>query len=323
MGIIEFREAIADYTFRYWGFRPSVNQILVCPANAVIDFVIRCVSNHGDEIIYPDPGFPSYYSSIYYNGMTPVNILVKEENGLRMNPEDVRVKITDKTRLIIMNSPNNPTGAVMDEEEVLGMARLAEEKDVYLLSDEVYSRILYSKDHFSPCVTDECKERTLLLNSLSKGHSMSGWRLGYVIGPEELIAKLGLLLQTIFSCIPPFIQIGGKAVLLEREQYLPHRVALLKERRDFLNEKLNNLKGIKCTLQDGAFYAFPNVTGTGMTGTEYAEKLLEKKGVCLLPGDCFGEYGKGYVRICFASTPLETIKEALDKMKEFHNELGL
>ena len=318
MGLLGFREAIAETTELNLGFKPSINQILACPANAVIDFVSRCVVNPGEEVIYPDPGFPTYYSVINYNEMIPVGVPLKEENDFRMNPEDVREKITEKTRLIIINSPHNPTGSVMNKEEILQIAEIAEEYDIYLLSDEVYSKVTYGNTYYSPGIVDRCQERTIILNSLSKAYSMSGWRLGYAIGPESLIEKMGLLLQTIISCLPAFAQHGGRAALLGDQEFLNERVKILKNRRDTLIRGLNNLPGISCGVPKGSIYAFPNISKTGMTSNEYSEKMLHEIGVCVVPGNCFGEFGEGYVRLCYASTPIEIIKEALDKMKKFH-----
>jgi len=321
MGIIELREAVADYIELNYGFKPSLGQVLICPANAVIDFVSRCVVNPGEEIIYPDPGFPTYYSVINYNGMTPVPIQVKEENSFRMNPGDVAKKITDKTRLIIINTPQNPTGAVMTKEEVAGMANISKERDIYLLSDEVYSKIIFGKSHYSASAEDQCKERTIILGSLSKIYSMSGWRLGYAVGPEKVIQKMGLLLETIISCLPPFVQLGGRAALLGDQNFLTERIKILKERRDLLIQGLNNIPGISCVLPEGAFYAFPNIKNTGLNADEYSEKLLRETGVCLLPGTCFGEFGKDHIRLCYASADLKMIEETLNKIKEFHKKL--
>lgn len=318
MGMREFREAISNYIESNWRFKPSLNQILVCPANAVIDFTARCLVNPGEEVIYPDPGFPTYHSVINYNGMVPVPVQLKEENKFRMNPEDVRRKITDKTRLIIINTPQNPTGSVMSEKEVLEIAKIAEENDIYLLSDEVYFKITYNKIHYSPSILDRCKLRTIILGSLSKIYSMSGWRLGYVIGPEKLIEKMGLLLETIISCLPAFTQLGGRAVLLGDQEFLVERNEELQKRRDILVEGLNSLSGVLSVVPEGSIYAFPNIKNTGLTSNEYSEKLLEEAGVCIVPGNCFGKFGEGYLRLCYASTPVETIKEALDKMKKFH-----
>ncbi|UCD54965.1 MAG: aminotransferase class I/II-fold pyridoxal phosphate-dependent enzyme [Candidatus Omnitrophota bacterium] len=321
MGLFEYREAIREYTKANSGFKPSIDQVLACPANAVIDFVIRCTANPGEEVIYPDPGFPTYYSAITYNKAIPVGILLKEENMFRMSPRDVHDKITDKTRLIIINSPQNPTGAVLKEEEILEFARIAEEHDIYLLSDEVYAKLTYDKAHYSPSVRDQCKARTIILNSLSKQYSMAGWRLGYAIGPEKLIEKMGLLLQTIISCLPAFTQLGGRAALLGNQEFMDARIAMLRERRDILTEGLNKLPGVSCVVPDGAFYVFANISKTGITSEEYSEKLLQETGVCVLAGNYFGKGGSGYIRLCYASSPISLIEETLEKMKEFHEKI--
>lgn len=236
-----------------------------------------------------------------------------------MDPEDVRRKITAKTKLIIINSPQNPTGSVMSKDQILEIARIAEENDTYLLSDEVYARIVYDGLSYSPAVADKCRERTIILNSLSKVYSMSGWRLGYAVGPENLITKLGLLLQTILSCLPPFTQWGGVATLKGDHHFLDERIKTLRARRDRLVKGLNELTGVSCVVPGGSFYAFPNIRGTGMSSDEYTSQLLEETGVCSLSGNCFGRFGEGYVRLCYASTPIEVLEEALTKMKKFHD----
>lgn len=323
MGIIEFRNSVSQYTNKYWGFKPSIEQILECPANAIIDFTIRCTTNPGEEVIYPDPGFSTYYSAISYNGMVPIGIQLKEENNFRMNPRDVREKITDNTRLIIMNTPNNPTGSVMTKEEVLDMAQMAEENDIYLLSDEVYARITYDKTHYSPSIVDKCRERCILLDSLSKTYSMSGWRLGYAIGPEKLMEKIGLLLQTIMSCQPAFTQLGGSTVLIDDKGILDENVKKLRERRDVLIEGIDKIPGVFCIIPEGSFYVFVNIRDTGMSSDMYAEELLVNTGVCVLPGTCFGKYGEGYIRLCYASTSIEEIEDAIYKIRKFHSDIGI
>lgn len=320
IGLLEFREEVRKYTDKYWGFKPSINQIIECPANAIIDFTIRCAVNPGEEIIYPDPGFPTYYSAIRYNGMIPVGVELKEENGFQMNPDDVRKKITDSTRLIILNTPNNPTGSTMTEKDVLEIAKIAEENDLYLLSDEVYARIVFDKAHYSPSIMDKCKERCIILNSLSKAYSMSGWRLGYAVGPGELIEKMNLLLQTIISCQPAFTQIGGLAVLQD-DQFITEMVKKLRERRDVLIKGINNIPELSCRTPEGSFYAFVNIKGSGMNSDTYAGKLLQDTGVCVLPGNCFGRCGEGYVRLCYASTSVDIIEDALYNIEKFHESL--
>lgn len=314
MGIIELREAVIEYTRLNWDFKPAMDQVLICPANAIIDFVVRCVVDPGEEVICPDPGFPTYSSVLNYNGVKTIGVQLREKDNFRMDPDEIRSKITNKTKLIIINVPQNPTGSVMTREEILEVVEIAEEHGIYLLSDEVYAKIIYDKMHFSPGIIDQCKQRTIILNSLSKVYSMSGWRLGYAVGPSELIKKMGLLLQTIVSCLPAFTQHGGIAAILGDQQLVNERVMILKKRRDLLINGLNKLSGVSCVMPDGAFYAFPNITGTGMDGDEFSDKMLQEAGVCVLPGNCFGKFGKNYVRLSYASTEDEEIIEALNRM---------
>ncbi len=323
MGFLEFRKEICEYTKKYWNFRPNIEQVLECPANAVIDFVIRCTTNPGEEVIYPDPGFSTYYSAIKYNGMIPVGVQLKEKNNFRMNPDDIKERITNNTKLIIMNTPNNPTGSVMTKNEVLEIAEIAEENDIYLLSDEVYSRVIYDKIHYSPSILDKCKERCIILNSLSKTYAMSGWRLGYAIGPEKLIEKMGLLLQTIISCQPIFTQLGGSSVLKDDKGFFDNYIKELKIRRDILINGINEIPGVFCVIPEGSIYIFMNIKDTGMSSDMYAESLLLNSGVCILPGTCFGEYGEGYVRLCYASTSIKEIKESISKIRKFHLDFGI
>lgn len=320
-GLPELREAVRDYVYSFNGFKPLTEQIVICPANAIIDFVCRCVANIGDDIIYPNPGFPTYYSSILYNGFNPVPVYITEKNNFRMNPSDVEKAITNKTKLIIMNSCQNPTGSVMSEEEIRHMEEISEKYNIFLLSDEVYSRITYGSKFYSPSKKDNCLDRTIILQSLSKTFSMSGWRLGFVIAPEHLSIKISLLLQTILSCLPPFTQFAAIEALNGDQTDFNNRVVELKDRRDILINGLNSLKGVSCLQPEGSFYAFPNITGTGMTCQEYSDSLLEKTGVCVLPGNCFGDGGEGYVRLCYASTNIYEIIESIDKMKEFHKNI--
>jgi aspartate/methionine/tyrosine aminotransferase len=318
MGLFELREAIAELTSKEWGFRPDLEQILICPANAIIDFCIRCVANPGDEVLLPDPGFPSYYSALNYNRITPVGVPLREEYSYKMRPEDVSQRITNKTRLIIVNSPHNPTGAVIEEGDLIQFAKIAEEYNLFLLSDETYFKLIYDKQHYSPSIFDQCRERTIILNSFSKTYSMSGWRLGYAIGPVQLIEKMGLLLQTILSCLPPFTQIGALAVLKGDQTYVHDYVEEYKKRRDLFVEGLNLIQGIRCVKPDGAFYLFPHIEHTGMSGFDYAEMILREEGICLLPGINFGESGNGFARLSYSSTPSPIITEALEKIDRFH-----
>lgn len=318
-GIPELKEAVCDYTKKTLGFRPSMEQVLIMPSNAIIDFTMRCLADPGDEVIYPDPGFSTYIAVTNYTGIKKVGVPAREENAFHIETKEIRKRVTNKTRLLIINSPQNPTGAVLSEKEIEEIALLVKEKDIYLLSDEIYSRVIYDKAHYSPGSIDKCAERTIILNGFAKNYSMPGWRLGYAIGPVEVIEKMGVLFQTIYSCLPPFIQYAGISALCQGQSAISDRIRLYKSLRDLMAEKLNEIPGVSCRLPEGACYVFPNIKNTGMSSYEFAEFVLEKAGVALLPGTCFGEHGEGYARLCYTRQP-EVIEEACSLMKRIMEE---
>jgi len=315
MGLYDMRVAASDATSFSRKFTPSLSQVLITPgANIIIYLAVKCLVNSGEEVIFPDPGFPTYYSVIRFCDVVPVRVPLREENKFRMNPEDVKKAITPKTRLIIINSPSNPTGSVMTPEEIDQVYKFAEEKGIYLLSDEIYSRMMYGEVKFhSPSANDYCKHTTIILNGFSKAFAMTGWRLGVAIGPEEIIEKMGLLVQTLCSCVPPFIQRAGVAALKESQTEIRHMMEVYRERRDALVDGLNGISGISCLKNEGAFYVFPNITKTGLTSEEFANFVLEKANVALLPGTNFGEHGQGYVRLTYA-TSIGRIREGLKRI---------
>lgn len=318
IGIKELRESIQRATERSRGFKPDLNQILVVPgANMGIYYAVSCLVEPGDEVIVPDPGFPTYYSVIKACGAKAVRIPLKEENSFRMNPDDVRRAITDKTRLIILNSPQNPTGSVMTVEEIEEMARIAKEYDIYIYSDEIYSRMYYAPgvNFRSPSFLDYCKERTIVANGFSKAFAMTGWRIGALVGPADVIAKMELLLQTTSSCVPPFIQYAAIEAVEGDQGAVKMMVSEYKERMHTLVDGLNNIKGIKCLEPGGAIYIFPNISGTGMTSEEFADFALERAGIAVLPGTNFGEHGEGYIRMCVVSSR-EDIEKGVKRLKE-------
>lgn len=322
MGLQEFREAVCWTTSKTRGFASSVDQVLVTPsANIIIYYVIRCLVNPGDEIIVPDPGFPSYYAAIKFCGAEPVRVPLREENEFRMDPEDVRKKITGKTRLIIINSPHNPTGAVMKPEEIDQIASIAEENDVFLYSDEVYARMIFdgATTFRSPSTRDCCLERTIVANGFSKAFAMTGWRLGVAIGPKDVIEKMGLLLQTTSSCVSPFIQRAGIEAITGDQTQVIRMMEEYRTRRDILVDGLNSIPGIKCLKPGGTFYVFPNITGTGLTSEQFTDLMLEA-GVALLPGTNFGESGKGFVRMCYA-TSRKRIEEGIERIRRAVSQL--
>ncbi|MDR3588320.1 MAG: pyridoxal phosphate-dependent aminotransferase [Negativicutes bacterium] len=316
MGIESFRQAIRDHTEQSLGFKPSLEQVVVMPSNSIIDFVVRSVTDPGDEVMYTDPYFPTYHAVTSYLGLKEVCVPVREADGFRLDPDELLARITPKTRLLILNSPNNPTGAAMTEEQIRRIAAIVKEKDIYLLSDEMYGELVYDNTrHFSASFADHCQERTIVMNGFSKAHSMSGWRLGYAIGPEKLIAAMGLMFQTICSCVPPFIQYAGISALKTEPAMLDARRKRYQSLRDLMVTRLAEIPGVTCTMPQGALYAFPNITGTGMSSAQFAQFVLEKAGVAVVPGSCFGEHGEGYVRLCYARDE-SVIEEACAAMKK-------
>lgn len=315
-GIDPLRQSIRSYIERGWGFRPDLDQIVALPSNSIIDFVVRCVANPGEEILFPDPGFPSYFAVASYTGIRDVRVPVYEKNGFRLNPDDLEAKITDRTRLIIINTPQNPTGSVMTRDETLRIAAIAKKYDLWVLSDEVYSENLYDGlKHHSPAELDQCRERTIILHGFSKGFSMSGWRLGYVVGPADLMGKLAVMLQTIYSCLPPFIQYAGVSALDGPPELLRERMSFYEHLRNVMVTELNQIPGISCLAPQGSIYAFPNITGTGLTSQEFARTILDKAGVATVPGTCFGPNGEGYVRFCYLREE-SILRDACAKMKQ-------
>lgn len=318
MGLYDFREVAQKATLHSRRFLPTIEQVLVAPgANSIIYLAIKCLVNTDEEVIVPDPGFPTYYSAIKACGANAVSVKLKEENQFRLNPDDLENAITDKTRLIILNTPSNPTGSVMLPDEIKQVAEIVKKHDIYLLSDEIYSRLIFNneKSFLSPSYIDHCKERTIILNGFSKAFAMTGWRLGVAIGPEEVIEKMGLLVSTIVSCVPPFIQMAGIEAITGDQSALIKMKNEYDNRRKILVDGLNSINGISCIEPDGAIYAFPNISGTGMNSDEFARFALEKAGVALLPGNNFGEAGEGFVRICYVNT-FDNIKKAIANIKK-------
>jgi len=317
-GLLELRVVAADVTTKSRGFRPDLEQLLVTPGtNVQIYYAIACSTNPGEEVVVPDPSFVSYFSIINFLGAKAVRVPLYEKNEFRLSPEDVGKAITDKTRMIIINSPSNPTGAVMKEEEIKRMYDIAKEHDVYLLSDEIYARMIYKDSDIqfhSPSKYDHCKERVIVANGFSKSYAMTGWRLGVVTGPAELVSKMNLLLETTTSCVSPFIQRAGIEALKGSQEPIFDMVNEFRKRRDIIVDELNTLPGIRCLKPKGAFYVFPNIKGTGLTSEEFTDFMLEEAGVALCPGPFFGNYGEGYVRLCYANS-IENIEIAIERMK--------
>lgn len=316
-GTLELKQAIQDEIEATRGFRPDLDQILVLPGlKPGIFFSVTALAQPGDEVIFQDPAYPTYGSLTAYTGATPMPIPLLEENEFRMSPDDIKERITEKTKLIIINSPQNPTGSVLKRSEVEEIAEMAEEHDIFLVSDEIYSKMLYNgEEHHSACVRDECRERSILLDGFSKAYAMTGWRLGYAIAPKQLVEKFTLMAINAISCTTSFVQDAGVTALRGNQDFITDMMDKFTARRDAVVKGLNAIEGVSCIYPKGAFYAFPNITGTGMTSDQVADKILKEAGVALLPGTAFGPSGEGYLRLSYA-TDMDTIQRAMLKMKE-------
>jgi aspartate aminotransferase len=318
-GIAELKELAANVTRSSRGFLPSLDQLLVCSgANVMIYYSIACAVNPGEDVIVPDPGFVSYYSIIDYLGVNPIRVPLRESNEFRLDPDDVEKAITNKTRMIVVNSPSNPTGAVMTKEELTRVYEIAEKHDLFLLSDEIYARMIYQekeKQYFSPGSLDSCKERTIIVNGFSKSYAMTGWRLGVATGPSQIIEKMGLLLETTSSCVSPFIQKAGIEALIGKQNKIYEMVEEFRKRRDVMINGLNSLPGISCFNPKGAFYAFPNIRDTGYSSQQFTELVLDKAGVAVTPGPIFGINGEGFVRLCYVNS-VENIEKAIENIRK-------
>ncbi|MFW5946544.1 MAG: pyridoxal phosphate-dependent aminotransferase [Candidatus Natronoplasma sp.] len=321
-GIPELKEAIQDDIEKTRGFRPSTEQIIVLPgAKPGLFFGLLSTIQQGDEVIYQNPFYFTYDSMIGYMGAKKAQIPLHEEDEFRMTPGQIEERISDDTKAILLNSPQNPTGSVLTKDDVEAIAEIAEDNDLYVLSDEIYSKMLYEGlDHHSPAYLDECKERTILIDGFSKAYSMTGWRLGYAVAPEDIIHKMDLLLADAVSCTTSFVQKGGVEALRNSQYFVDHIMEHFTQRREAIVSGLNEVPGFSCIYPKGAFYVFPNIKETGMESEELAEYLLDEAGVCLLPGTAFGDQGEGYLRLSYASS-LEEIEKGIDRMKEAMNEV--
>ncbi|MEM2419820.1 MAG: pyridoxal phosphate-dependent aminotransferase [Candidatus Bathyarchaeia archaeon] len=316
-GIPELREAIAEYISKTRKIPVEPDEVVVTPgAKPIMFFAILACVNPGEEVLYPNPGFPIYESMINFVGAKPVPIPLKEENDFRLDHEYVKKKITKKTKMIILNSPENPTGGVLTKEDLKVIADcIANRDDVIVLSDEIYSRIIYEGTHESIASLPGMKEKTIILDGFSKTYAMTGWRLGYGVMRKDLAEKVTQLMVNSNSCTCAFIQMAGIEALRGPQDSVDRMVAEFKKRREVIVEGLNKIKGITCKKPKGAFYVFPNITGTGMHSKELSDHLLNEAGVAVLPGTSFGKYGEGYLRISFANS-IENIKEALKRIEK-------
>jgi aspartate aminotransferase len=316
-GLNDFVETMRQATFRSRGFMPDINQVLVTPgANISIYYSIFCLVNPGQEVLVPNPGFPTYLSSIAMCGASAVPYPLYEKNGFGMRAEDIEPLITDKTRLLIVNSPQNPTGSITEPVHLREIYQLAVKHDLYIYSDEIYSRMVYGDSiFFSIASLDQARERVILSNGFSKAFAMTGWRLGSIIAPSVVAERMMMLLQTTSSCVSAFVQRAGIAAIEGDQNPVKAMMDDYKSRRDLLVSGLNVIPGITCHKPGGAFYAFPNISSFGMTSEQFADVMLDKADVALLPGSNFGSQGEGFVRMVYASSTAN-INKALARIAD-------
>ena len=322
-GIPELRKAIADDVTKRKGFPADPSQVFVTVGGkGVMLYAILGLVDPGDEVIVPDPGYPIYESLTRYVGATAVPIPIRMENQFRLDVEELARLITPRTRLLIINSPANPTGGVLTRADLERIAELAEEHDLWVMTDEIYGRILYDgAEHISFASLPQMAERTIVLDGFSKTFAMTGWRLGYAVVPESLKEVYGELVINTISCAPTFAQVGAVEALVGPQDDVDAMVVEFKARRDLIVEGLNEINGIKCATPLGAFYAFPDISGTGLTGAEFAERLLTESDVCVLAGTAFGGVGDQHIRISYANSR-ENLTEALNRISRFVAGLG-
>ena len=314
-GYPELREAVASYVCRTRNIQIGADRVSIVPGGKpIIFFPMLALLEPGDEVIYPNPGFPIYESMIEFLRATPVPMPLIEERGFSLDLDLLRDKLSDKTRLLILNSPQNPTGGVIPAEEIRAIADLVRDRDLMVLSDEIYSRIYYGEPPLSIASCPGMLEKTILLDGFSKTYAMTGWRIGYGIMPPWLVEAVTKLMVNSNSCTASFTQRAGLAALSGPQDAVDAMVAEFSRRRDAFCDGLNQLPGLRCARPGGAFYAFANIRGTGMDSREIAERLLQEAGVACLSGTAFGAYGEGYLRFSYANS-YENLMEAVERIR--------
>jgi aspartate/methionine/tyrosine aminotransferase len=292
--------------------------VLVPGSKNVLLFTLFACIEPGDEVILPDPAYPAYASQVNFIGAVPRLVTLREETGFRMDLDQLEELVTPKTRMLIINTPQNPTGGILTEEDVRFVCDLAQKHDLLVVSDEIYSQLVYGFTHVSPLSQPGMRERTVLMDGLSKSYAMTGWRLGYAVAPKALAAKLDQLMINSSSCAAGFTQMAAIEALSapESESAVHRMVKVFEHRRDLVVDGLNAIPGVHCAKPQGSFYAFPNIKGTGFDERELADRLLTEAGVAVLPGTAFGEAGKGYIRLAYTQSEDE-LRRGLKQIGDF------
>jgi len=320
-GLKELREEICNYQKRHQGieYNPMTEVLVTVGGSEAIDIGLRTMINAGDEVIIPQPAYVSYYPCALLAGAKPVIINLKAENDFRLTAEELLNAITEKTRVLILPFPNNPTGAIMERDDLESIAKICKDKDIYVMSDEIYSALTYKGKHTSIASLDGMKERTILINGFSKAYAMTGWRLGYACGPVDIIKQMTKIHQFAIMCAPTTSQYAAVEALKNGDDDVRLMRGAYNQRRRFLMNAFKEM-GLECFEPFGAFYVFPCIKEFGMTSEEFATKFLEKEKVAAVPGSAFGESGEGYLRISYAYS-IENLKVAMERLNRFINKL--
>ena len=318
-GIMEAREAVAGFVTRTLKTEVDPTEVVLVPGskNVLLFTLLACIER-GDEVIIPDPAYPAYSSQVNFIGAVPKFVTLREETGFRMDLDQLESVVTPKTRMLIINTPQNPTGGILTEEDVKFVCELAHKHDLLVVSDEIYSQLVYGFQHVSPFSQPGMRERTVLMDGLSKSYAMTGWRLGYAVAPPALAAKLDQLMINSSSCAAGFTQMAAIEALSapESESAVHRMVKVFEHRRNLVVDGLNEIPGVRCARPQGSFYAFPNIMGTGFDERELADRLLTEAGVAVLPGTAFGAAGKGYIRLAYTQSEDE-LKRGLKQISDF------
>jgi aspartate/methionine/tyrosine aminotransferase len=316
-GLPELRQAIADYVAKTRGVAVGSDEVVVVPGGKpIIFFTMLSLVDEGDQVIYPNPGFPIYESMIHYVGGRAVPIRLREERDFGLDVNELASLINDRTRLIILNSPQNPTGGVLGKNDIHDIAEAIGDRNIMVLSDEIYSRLLFEGEPFSIMSIPGFKDRTILLDGFSKTYAMTGWRMGYGVMRTDLAAHMTRLMTNSNSCTASFTQMAGVEALQGDQSSVDHMRDEFRRRRDVVVGRLNRIRGFSCRLPKGAFYVFPNITKTGWPSKKLANALLEEAGVACLSGTAFGNFGEGYLRFSVANS-LENLNKALDRVEQW------
>jgi aspartate aminotransferase len=316
-GLPELREAIASYICRTRGIRVGAEHVCVVPGGKpIIFFPLMALVEPGDEVIYPNPGFPIYESMINFLGAKPVPIPLVVDRGFSFDLNVLKDSLTPKTKMLILNSPHNPTGGVIPAADVRAIADMVQDRDLIVLSDEIYTRIYFDEEPLSISTLPGMLEKTIILDGFSKTYAMTGWRMGYGVMPTWLVDPVNKLMVNSNSCTASFTQRAGIAALNGPQDDVVKMVEEFRRRRDAFCAALNTLPGFRCPIPGGAFYAFPNIQGTGLKSKELADALLQKAGVACLSGTAFGAYGDGYLRFSIANS-YEKLMDAVERIRKF------